>query len=461
MVKSLTPISIKNMKPEEVRKEYPDGGCRGLYLVVQPNSGVKSFAVRCRVNGKPAKITLGKFVFDDPAAAKGKTNPKIGDALTLHAARRLAADVMQQIAGGGDPVASRRHAKAEQERQREDTFRAVAERYMKREAGMKFDADGNASFDASNLRTGHERWLMLERSAFPTLGSRPIVEIKKSDIIKLLDKIADGELKDHKGKKITGGPVAADRLLAVIRKIFSWHASREDDFRSPIVTGMNRVKASKQARERVLTDSELRTIWRTASQLEGPFPAFVRFLLLTGARRSEASEMTWDEVSSDGDWLLPASRNKVKRDLLRPLSQAAQAVLAAQPKIEGCEFVFTTDGRSPIRGYSKHKAKFDAAVLRELKKEDPETEALPNWTLHDARRSARTLLSRAGVNADHAERCLGHVVAGVRGVYDRHEFYDEKKTAYERLATLIERIANRPSENVVQFSPRAAGEIDP
>jgi hypothetical protein len=65
------------------------------------------------------------------------------------------------------------------------------------------------------------------------------------------------------------------------------------------------------------------------------------------------------------------------------------------------------------------------------------------------------------VNADHAERCLGHVVAGVRGIYDRHEFHAEKKTAYERLATLIERIANRPSENVVQFSPRAAGEIDP
>jgi integrase len=456
MVKSLTSISIRNMKPEEVRKEYPDGGCRGLYVVVQPNSGQKSFAVRCRVNGKPAKITLGKFVFDDPAA-KGKTNPKIGDALTLAAARKFAADMMHQIAGGGDPVASKRLGKEQEDRRREDTFRSVAERYMKREAGMKLGTDGNASFDESKLRTGHERWLMLQRSAFPTLGSRPIAEIKKSDIIKLLDRLADGELKDHNGKKIKGGDVAADRMLAVIRKIFSWHASREDDFRSPIVTGMNRVKASEQARKRVLTDPELRAIWTTASQLEGAFPSFLRFLLLTGARRAEASEMTWEEVSSNGDWLLPASRNKVKRDLVRPLSQAAQAVLAAQPKIG--EFVFSSDGRTSIAGYSRHKKRFDAAVLEKLRKQDPEAGPLDNWTLHDCRRSARTWLSRAGVNADIAEQCLGHVLAGVRGVYDRHEFYDEKKRAFEMLAQQIAAIVDPTPTNVLPF-PQAAGGKD-
>jgi integrase len=222
------------------------------------------------------------------------------------------------------------------------------------------------------------------------------------------------------------------------------------------MAGLNRLKASERARERVLSNQELTAIWRTASQLEGPFPAFVKFLLLTGARRSEAAGMRWAEVDDAGDWTLPASRNKVKRDLVRPLSQAAQAVLAAQPKIG--EFVFSSDGRTSIAGYSKHKKRFDAAVLEKLRKQDPEAGPLDNWTLHDCRRSARTWLSRAGVNADIAEQCLGHVLAGVRGVYDRHSFYDEKKRAFEALAALIERITNPPPDNVLQFSAQATGE---
>ena len=73
---------------------------------------------------------------------------------------------------------------------------------------------------------------------------------------------------------------------------------------------------------------------------------------------------------------------------------------------------------------------------------------MTGWTLHDLRRTARSLMSRAGVDADHAERALGHVIAGVRGVYDRHEFKEEKRRAFEALAAQIERIIN-PQENVV------------
>jgi integrase len=233
----------------------------------------------------------------------------------------------------------------------------------------------------------------------------------------------------------------------------NWHAVRSDDFRPPIVKGMARVRASERARERTLADAELRVIWKTAMKLEGPFPAFLRFLLLTGARRSEASEMTWEEVR-DGDWLLPAGRNKTKRDLMRPLSRAAEAVLAEQPKI--CHFVFTSDGRSPISGYTKYKAMFDAAVLAELRKANPKAKPLEHWTQHDLRRTARSLMSRVGISVDHAERCLGHVIGGVRGVYDRHEFYDEKKRAYEALAAEIDRIVNPPAGNVIAF--QKAGE---
>ena len=103
--------------------------------------------------------------------------------------------------------------------------------------------------------------------------------------------------------------------------------------------------------------------------------------------------------------------------------------------------MFTTDGKRPLAGFSKFKRAFDAKVLAELRKEKPDAE-LPRWTLHDLRRTARSLMSRAGVPSDHAERCLGHVLPGIRGTYDRHEYLNEKRRAFEALAALIERIVN-------------------
>jgi integrase len=124
-------------------------------------------------------------------------------------------------------------------------------------------------------------------------------------------------------------------------------------------------------------------------------------------------------------------------------------VLAAVPKVGKSGYVFSTDGNTPIAGFSKFKRAFDAKVLAELRKKDPEAKPLPNWTLHDLRRSARSLMSRAGVPSDHAERCLGHVLPGIRGTYDRHEYLSEKRRAFESLAALIERIVDPPAGNVV------------
>src|SRR5262249_8262404 len=131
-------------------------------------------------------------------------------------------------------------------------------------------------------------------------------------------------------------------------------------------------------------------------------------------------------------------RNKTNGELVRPLSKAAQSMLAAMPRFAKCPFVFTGDGRRPISGFSKAKRAFDKAC------------GVTGWTLHDLRRTARSLMSRAGVNADHAERCLGHAIAGVRGIYDRHEFHAEMQQAFEALAAQIDRIVN-PHENVVSL----------
>ena len=341
-----------------------------------------------------------------------------------------------------DPAAAEAKAKTEQDRKQANTFRNVATRYMALEAGMKLDDDGNPiKFDEKKMRTGRERWLMLERSILPTLGSQPISDIRKSDVIRLLDRIATGTLKGVKG-----GETAADRALAVIRRIMSWHATREDDFRSPIVSGLVRVTAAEHARSRVLNDAELQAIWTTAEQTEGPFPAFILFSLLTCSRRSEAAGLRWAEIDADGAWELPAERSKTKVPVLRPLSKLTLDLLAKQPRTVGCDWVFSSDGRSPISGYSKLKDKFDAAV----KKLHPDVE-ISDWRIHDLRRTARSRMSKAGVLSDHAERCLGHLIGGVRGVYDRHEYYDEKKSALQKLAAqLIADVYPAPS-NVVKL----------
>jgi integrase len=151
---------------------------------------------------------------------------------------------------------------------------------------------------------------------------------------------------------------------------------------------------------------------------------------LTTARRSEAARMEWSEIVS-GDWTLPAARNKTAQDLVRPLSKTA---LATVPPRNG-RWVFG-NGARPLTVFVGPKARLD------------EASGVTDWTLHDLRRTARSLMSRAGVPSDHAERCLGHVIGGVRGTYDRHEYYDEKRKAFEALAGLVARIVD-PKANVV------------
>ena len=123
----------------------------------------------------------------------------------------------------------------------------------------------------------------------------------------------------------------ADVTLAVLRRVFHWHALRSDEFRSPIVRGMSRWSTKEHRRTRILDDDELRRLWAATADGQ-PFSNLIRFLLLTTARRGEAAGMRWDEVDATGVWTLPASRSKTKVEVVRPLSRAAQAVLAAQPR---------------------------------------------------------------------------------------------------------------------------------
>ena len=182
-------------------------------------------------------------------------------------------------------------------------------------------------------------------------------------------------------------------------------------------------------------------------------------LLLTGQRRDEVAHMSRNEIGKDGIWVIPAERYKTKRPNHVPLSKAALALIESQPKFSDCDLIFPSRAKTAYSGFTKSKAKLDKAVLAAMKahaKAGTDVELLPNWTLHDLRRTAKTLMVRAGVRPDISERVLGHVIAGVEGTYDRHSYAEEKRDALEKLAAIIERILEPLPSNVASFDARRA-----
>jgi integrase len=382
---------------------------RGIAALKPAPSGKRSLIWDAVVPGLAVRVTdTGSKSFVLVTRYPGSPNPtprslgKVG-AITLADARDLARGWLKSLGAGVDPATAAQEAEAR-------TLQAICELYLAKEG--------------SSLRTAEWRRWTLTRIIYPALGHRPIAEIRRSEIVQFLDEVAEER-----------GPVMANRTLMVLRRVMNWHSIRSDDFRSPIVRGMGR---AEQARERILADEELRAIW-TASLSAGAFGALIRFLLLTAARRSEAVGMKWPEIA-EGVWTLPATRNKTGQVLLRPLSTSAQALLADLPR-KG-EWVFTLHGRGPLGALFKARSALGSAA------------GVADWTLHDLRRTARSLMSRAGVPSDHAERCLGHVIGGVRGTYDRHEYHAEKARAFEALAGLIERIVSGAQAEVVQMGRR-------
>jgi integrase len=177
------------------------------------------------------------------------------------------------------------------------------------------------------------------------------------------------------------------------------------------------------------------------------FCRLVRTLLLTGLRRTEAARASWSEIEYlrrndyQGDVLtIPAARMKGKLDHAVPLTPRVLALLGRRPNdAKGRPFMFSTDyGTTALSGYSKAKAALDREItpLREADRR----EAMPRWVLHDLRRTAKTLMQRAGVRPDISERVLAHAIRGVEGVYDRYGYLPEKKDALTKLDALVERI---------------------
>ena len=264
------------------------------------------------------------------------------------------------------------------------------------------------------------RWL--RKHIIPAFAGMDFVDVRRAHVSALLDKI-----EDECGRR------SADCILSIVRGIANWYALRDDNYASPIVVGMNRVPKGKGSRDRILKDDEIAALWNA----DGLFGAFTKFALLTAQRKEKLMTMRWTDVGIGGVWEIPQEeRQKGTAEALR-LSPMALAVLEEQRQVNGdSPFVFAKPFGSPVGLLARQKEKFETA------------NPMPRWTIHDLRRTARSLMAAAGVLPGHAEAVMGHKQDGVVGIYDRHDYFNEKAEALVALAGRIRDIVSPPPANV-------------
>lgn len=415
-MEKLTALRVEKLRPASSRREIPDGLMRGLYLVVQP-SGIKSWAVRYRspVHGKSRKFTIGKY-------------PAFG----LADARDAAAVALRKIAEGGDPgaekiqrrqVARLTHASSDLVRDQFDDF---MERYAKRN---------------TRENSWREYQRVYNKEVAPRWGALPIAAITKRNVIELLDSVVD-----------RGAPVQANRVLAVVRKFFNWCVERDILAASPCI-GV-KAPSPEKARERVLSDEEIRRVWLALEKEPYPFGPMFKLLLLTGQRVSEVAGISWSEIDIEQAlWSLPAKRAKNGRAHTVPLSPLALSVIQGLPKIRDSQaYLFTTTGTSPVSGESRVKSKIQNAMATRL---DSASDKAEHWTLHDFRRTVASGLQRQGFPVEVVEALLNHKsgkVSGVAAVYARHDYAEEKLAALQSWAQHIqELITPAPETKIIRL----------
>jgi integrase len=397
-MRRMTDKGIASLRPRHSRYAVSDAQMPGLWIRVQP-SGAKSYAAVTR----------------DPSGRQVWAGIGPVELMGIDAARDKAREAINRIRAGLPAF--------EAPPDHPDSFQAVAENWLKRHA------------QAKRLRSQKQIERLLRVHVFPLWGKRPFLSLRRSDVAALLDGIEDSTSARQ-----------ADCVLTVIRSVMNWFATRHDDYTPPIVRGMRRQNPKEHQRDRVLDDAEIRSIWKQA-EANGSFGTFVRLALLTAQRRAKLATMKWADVV-DGEWIIAkeSPREKDSAGSL-PLPKIALEIINAQPKLASNPFVFAGRADRAFNGYSKMKRRFDAALP---------AESVASWTIHDLRRTSRSLLSRAGVSPEHAERIMGHAVVGVAGVYDRHSYHDEKAAALNRLAQLISNIVDE-RRNVVPMAKRAIG----
>jgi integrase len=446
VIARLTDAGIRKYRPAAKRRRIRDALSQSLFLIIEP-SGHRSWQMRFRTpTGRIGKLTLGAF---DETGRELTGEPTIGQPLTLAAARHLAASVHRDRALGKDVIAE--HA-ARKHRQRvelidrgKNTFAAAARDYVEDYA-----------------KANHRRWpetagmLGLRPDDLePVPGGlaarwhdRPIDKIDDHDLWSAIDEATRHGVPGRSARNKGVSEPRGRALHAALSSMFSWLLARR---RIPVDPTANLVAPpAAKARERVLTPDEIRWFWQACAAADAPrmagaprpFAPMLKLLLLTGARLNEVARMTAEELADDGTWQLPGARTKNGKPHVVPLSPAARDLLAALPGDSGYLFT-TTDGRAPVSGWSRMKHRLDAAMLALAKQEQGAKTTVPDWRLHDLRRSAASGMQQLGIRVEVIERALNHISGsfrGVSGTYQRDPLTDDVRDAlacWSRFVALV------------------------
>jgi integrase len=401
----LTTKFVENVKRPDSRREIPDSGCRGLYLIVQP-TGRKAWAVRYRFEGKTRKLTLDS-------------------GLTLAEARKAATDALHKLERGDDPAALKFDAQAKAEKaaadRKRDTVEHLAEQFIEQYAKRK-------TREKSWQQTQH----VFHNIVLPAWRGRTVHDIQRRDIRELVEGVAEDR------------PIMANRALAHLSKFFNWLLERDVIQASPCA-GI-KPPSKEHARERVLSDDEIKALWHTCDAIKGPAGPAVKLMLLTGQRCGEVVGMRRSEISGDV-WTLAPARTKNKQRHEVPLSAQALAIIN-ELRIIDEDFVFTTSETKRLGNMSRAKAALDA----QMQPKEP-------WVLHDLRRTAASGMAARGIKLPVIEKVLNHksgTFRGIVGVYQRHEYAAEKRDALQRWANHVEGLVSgkQADDKVVQMPAR-------
>jgi integrase len=332
-------------------------------------------------------------------------------AVNLEEARKTAQNLSHRIALGEDPAAE----VAERKTKKAETFETILRTYLEwKRARLRASSMGEI-----------ERHLLQHAKPLHPL---PLAKIERRQIAALLAQIAQNS-----------GAVTSNRVRSSLSAFFSWCIQSGIGDVNPVSgTGKER----EQARERVLSPDEIRTIWDAVP--EGRFASILKLLLLTGARADEIASLRWSEIHDDMI-VLPPERTKNSRSHIIPLSGPALAILAAQPRSTD-DFVFGRVTGRPFSGWGGCKSHADECIAKAAGK------PLDHWTPHDLRRTAATMMAEMGVQPHVIEAVLNHYSghrAGIAGIYNRANYEAEKRTALCRWAEHVTAIIEGRETNVV------------
>lgn len=349
-------------------------------------TGKKSFVLSYRINGKKTLYTIGQY---------GK--------ITLEQARELARKRFGEIADNKDPLAARKATK----KKHRWTVKKAAEDFIKQYA-------------QHHTKNWKETQRIFNHDLIPVIGKKPLDEVNKDDILKILDNIVE-----------RGSRTMANRTLAHIRKFFNWCVQRNLIPFSPAYKLAP--PAKNVTRSRVLHDPEIKEIWELLdNNMSNPFASLMKMLFLTAQRRSEVASMRWQDINiKEATWTIPREMNKSDRDHHVPLSPLALDIIKSMPKLG--EYIFSSTGKRPFENFSREKELLDG-FIKDKRKENKQLQMVA-WRIHDIRRTVASGLARLKVAPHVIERLLNHssgVISGVAAVYNRYEYFDEVAEALEK-----------------------------